>query len=61
MVRALDFERALGTLPAAQQAALVLTYRTGARRLEIARARATIPQHQRQAIAAAAAQLVTSG
>jgi len=38
IVRALDFERALSTLPATQQAALLLTYRSGASRGEIARA-----------------------
>ncbi len=38
IVRALDFERALGTLPAPQQAALLITYRLGATRPEIARA-----------------------
>ena len=38
IVRAIDFERALSTLPAPQQAALLITYRIGASRPDIARA-----------------------
>jgi len=38
IVRAIDFERALSTLPAPQQAALLITYRIGSSRPEIARA-----------------------
>ena len=38
IVRALDFERAMSTLPAPQQAALLLTYRIGATSTDIARA-----------------------
>jgi DNA-directed RNA polymerase specialized sigma24 family protein len=38
IVRAMDFERALGMLPPDQQAALLLTYHTGATRPDIARA-----------------------
>jgi len=38
IVRALDFERALGTLPAPQQAALLIHYRFGAGRAQIAQA-----------------------
>ena len=38
IVRALDFERALATLPATQQAALLLTYRSGSSRGDIASA-----------------------
>lgn len=38
IVRALDFERALSTLPGTQQAALIMTYQVGATRSSLARA-----------------------
>jgi DNA-directed RNA polymerase specialized sigma24 family protein len=38
LVRAIDFERALSTLPVDQQAALLVTYHVGAPRIQIAHA-----------------------
>jgi DNA-directed RNA polymerase specialized sigma24 family protein len=57
IVRALDFERALGMLPPEQQAALLITYRIGARRLEIARALACSTRTAHTLVDAARARL----